>query len=96
MKQLQAMEAQLKANEQATSALATKYREANDLLTAKTAEAANYKRALENPNEYEYKDGKVVKKEPPKPANNGGNNGGAKSFSNGSIVGFRGSYSENS
>ena len=41
------MEEQLSANQQATSALSTKYKEANAALQSKTAEAEHYKTALD-------------------------------------------------
>lgn len=47
MRQLGQMEDQLKANQTATSALSTKYNDTNAQLQAKTADARNYKRALD-------------------------------------------------
>jgi hypothetical protein len=47
MTQLKQMEEQLSANQQATSALSTKYKQANSALQAKTAEAEHYKTALD-------------------------------------------------
>jgi hypothetical protein len=47
MDQLKQMEKQLSTNQQATSALSTKFKDANAALQSKTAEAENYKRAAD-------------------------------------------------
>lgn len=76
MKQLEEMEKQLQTNQQATSALALKYREANAQLQAKTAEALNYKTQLDEiASGKRDKNGNLIKNQ-----NNGGKNGGGGSL----------------
>ncbi|MBO6244115.1 MAG: hypothetical protein J6O41_06105 [Clostridia bacterium] len=76
MKQLEEMEKQLQTNQQATSALALKYREANAQLQAKTAEALNYKTQLDEiASGKRDKNGNLIKNQ-----NNGGKNGNGGSL----------------